>query len=95
MSLHTTEKTTCPNCSNGLAAQDYPGERWELVIIDDGSSDGTADFLNSYAGSKPTNMRVISQPQSGVATARNNASLAAEGRALLYLDDDMIASPGW
>jgi GT2 family glycosyltransferase len=38
-------------------------------------------------------MRVISQPQSGVATARNNASWAAEGRALLYLDDDMIASP--
>lgn len=76
-----------------LGVQDYPGERWELVIIDDGSSDGTVDYLRGYDGARPRNMRVISQAQSGVATARNNASLAAEGRALLYLDDDMIASP--
>jgi GT2 family glycosyltransferase len=76
-----------------LAAQDYPADRWELVIVDDGSSDGTREFLRAYQGPCPANTSVISQPQSGVATARNNGARAARGRALLFLDDDMIASP--
>jgi glycosyltransferase involved in cell wall biosynthesis len=89
---HNRKDYLAPLLEN-LGAQDYPGELWELVSIDDGSSDGTADYLRGYEGPRPANMRVISQPQSGVATARNNASWAAEGRALLYLDDDMVASP--
>lgn len=82
-----------PALLESLTNQNYPADRWELVIIDDGSSDGTAEFLGSYAGSKPANMRVISQPQSGVATARNNGVLVAKGRAVLFLDDDMLATP--
>src|SRR4051794_40643233 len=82
-----------PGLLASLAKQDYPAERWELVIIDDGSSDGTPEYLASYSGEKPRNMEVISQPQSAVATARNNAVRAAHGRAVLFLDDDMIASP--
>ena len=82
-----------PGLLASLAKQDYPAERWELVIIDDGSSDGTPEYLASYGGEKPRNIEVISQPQSGVATARNNAVRAAHGRAVLFLDDDMTASP--
>jgi len=75
-----------------LAAQDYPKGCWELVVVDDGSSDDTLQYLGSGAGPRPANVRVLSQPQSGVATARNNGGRAATGRAVLFLDDDMIAS---
>src|SRR5437763_8260584 len=86
-------KEFLPGLLDSLSRQDYPSDRWELVIVDDGSSDGTPDFLRAYTGARPANLRVISQANSGVATARNSASWQAEGRALLFLDDDMIASP--
>jgi glycosyltransferase involved in cell wall biosynthesis len=76
-----------------LASQDYQPDRWELVIVDDGSSDGTLQYLGSEAKSYLANIRVLSQPQSGVAATRNNGVRAALGRAVLFLDDDMIASP--
>lgn len=82
-----------PDLLAGLAAQDYPADRWELVIIDDGSSDDTVEFLQSGDGARPANMVVISQSQGGPAAARNNGARNARGRALLFLDDDMIASP--
>lgn len=77
----------------GLAGQDYPAERWELVIVDDGSTDGTGEYLKAYEGPRPLNTRVVSQPQSGVATTRNNGANVAKGQGLLFLDDDMIPTP--
>jgi glycosyltransferase involved in cell wall biosynthesis len=82
-----------PALLESLAAQDYPADHWELVVVDDGSSDGTAEYLLSQETVRPHNMVVLSQPQSGVASARNNGAGAARGRAVLFLDDDMIASP--
>ncbi len=82
-----------PELLASLAAQDYPSDRWELVIVDDGSSDDTVTFLESREGQRPANVVVISQPQGGPAAARNNGARNARGRALLFLDDDMIASP--
>ena len=73
-----------------LARQQYPAERWELVIVDDGSTDGTREYLEAYPGPRPLNTRVVSQPQNGVATTRNNGATLALGRALLFIDDDMI-----
>ena len=78
---------------DALAVQDYPADRWELVIVDDGSSDDTVSYLESGGGTRPTNSVVVSQQQSGPAAARNNGARTARGRALLFLDDDMIASP--
>jgi glycosyltransferase involved in cell wall biosynthesis len=82
-----------PALLSSLAGQDYPPDRWELIIVDDGSSDGTRRFVECYSGPRPANMRLLSQAQSGVAVARNNGASVARGRAVLFLDDDMIASP--
>ena len=76
-----------------LALQEYQPDLWELIIVVDGSSDGTLEYLNAISESRPVNLRVLSQPQSGVAITRNNGVEASRGRAVLFLDDDMIASP--
>jgi len=86
-------KSFLPELLKSLAEQDYPAERWELVIVDDGSTDGTREYLESGEGPRPVNMRVVTQAQSGVATTRNNGSALARGRGLLFFDDDMIAAP--
>ncbi len=76
-----------------LASQDYQPNLWELIIVVDGSSDGTLKYLDSVTEPTLPNLRVLSQPQSGVAATRNTGVKAARGRAVLFLDDDMIASP--
>src|SRR5436190_1202201 len=82
-----------PDLLASLAVQDYPADRWELVIVDDGSLDETLQYLQSGDEARPANMIVVCQPQSGPAAARNNGARKARGRALLFLDDDMVASP--
>jgi len=77
----------------GLAAQDYPAAAWELIIVDDGSTDGTRAYLESGAGSRPQHTTYIYQAAQGAAGARNSGAHAATGPALLFLDDDMIATP--
>lgn len=82
-----------PALLDSLEAQDYPSARWELVLVDDGSSDGTAAYLRARSEQCRNNMTVLYQRQSGAPAARNNGARTARGRALLFLDDDMIASP--
>lgn len=76
-----------------LAAQDYPADKWEVVVVNDGSVDATREYLESGEGSRPLNLRVIHQPQGGVSRARNNGAKNARGRGILFLDDDMLAAP--
>ena len=56
----------------------------ELVVVDDGSTDGTADLLKSYGD----RVRVITQPQQGVSAARNAGICKASGQWIALLDSD-------
>lgn len=66
---------------------------WEIIIVDDGSPDDAAAVASRLIAAHPGHrIRLIRQPNAGVATARNNAVEAALGRYILPLDaDDMIA----
>jgi glycosyltransferase involved in cell wall biosynthesis len=65
---------------------------WELIIVDDGSTDETANVATSFARKSTGRIRVVSQTNSGLANARNAGILAARGRYILPLDaDDFIA----
>jgi GT2 family glycosyltransferase len=68
---------------------------WEVVVVNDGSTDGTADYLAGLQDWRLPALRVVSPPQNvGRARARNQGAQAARGRYLLFLDDDIIAPPG-
>ncbi len=61
---------------------------WELVIVDDGSSDRTVEIARGFERKHPEQIRVLSQPNSGVSVARNTAIRAARGTHFAFLDSD-------
>lgn len=63
----------------------------EVIVVPDGCSDGTEDYLRSLT----THLRIISctQPNQGVAAARNNGLQRATGDLVLFLDDDVVPTP--
>ncbi|MHB8383520.1 MAG: glycosyltransferase family 2 protein [Candidatus Binataceae bacterium] len=70
-------------------AQRYPGQV-EVVVADDGSTDGTAAVLDRYAG----RITVLHAPHRGVAAARNAAVNASHGELIAFLDADDEWLPG-
>lgn len=69
-------------------AQDFKG--LEIIVVDDGSKDGTADFVE---GEYP-DVRVFRKPNGGAATARNMGMREARGEYIAFLDADDVWLPG-
>ncbi len=68
-------------------------EAWELIVVDDGSSDGTRDVLDAIGDPR---VRVLHLPESiGAPAARNRALDLARGALIAYLDDDNLMGPLW
>lgn len=75
----------------GLAAQTYPLSNMEVVIVSDGSSDGTNTFLQAYVA--PLRVRPLVQTNQGPAAARNLGLQVAQGALVIFLDDDVVPAP--
>ena len=66
---------------------------WELLVVDNGSLDGTASLVESFRGQLP--LHVLSEPEQGKARALNRGMKEASGRMLLFLDHDDVIQPGY
>jgi GT2 family glycosyltransferase len=77
-------------CLGGLARLNYPRERLEVIVVDDGS-----DLEQQVESSGGLHLRLIRQYHSGPAAARNLGAAHAEGEYLAFLDDDCVPDPGW
>lgn len=75
-----------------LGRQTLPADAYEVIVSVDGSDDGTVEMLASERAD--ARLRAIRQAHRGRAAARNAGACAARGTILVFLDDDMEASPG-
>lgn len=67
---------------------------YECILVDDGSTDGSAHLLDDYA-KKDSRFRVIHQRNSGVGRARNTGLEAAGGTYITFVDSDDTIAPGY
>lgn len=89
--------TPCYNGSKYVAqtiesvlAQTY--QNWEMLIVDDGSKDNSAEIISSYAA-KDSRIYLIQQPNGGSANARNHGIREAKGQYIALLDADDLWKP--
>ena len=75
-------------CVDSLLNQDLPREDYEIILVDDGSADGSALICDEYQATNVGLVRVIHQPNSGVSMARNAALDAAVGDYVMFVDAD-------
>lgn len=76
------------------AASQKTNFEYEIIIVNDGSTDNTADLLNGIAeNNNPEHFRIIHQQNQGVAYARNNGIQAARGEYVICLDADDVIAP--
>jgi glycosyltransferase involved in cell wall biosynthesis len=79
--------TLVSDAIDSVLAQTYP--HLEVIVVDDGSTDGTLDVLTRYGD----RIQVISQPNAGPGAARNRGMLAAQGEMIAFLDSDDLWLP--
>lgn len=85
---------TLPAQLDALAAQDAP-IRWEVIVADNGSTDGTGDLVRARARDWAM-LRLVSADQTeGAGHARNLGAMAAGGRWLAFCDADDVVGTGW
>ena len=79
---------------NSLFKQTYPRDKYEILVIDDGSTDETSEMIKELMRTHPE-LKYLRQRNRGPASARNQGIKKAKGRIVAFIDDDCIANRNW
>lgn len=77
-------------CVASLEAQTYPRDRYEIIVVDNGSTDDTADIVRAFP-----EVRLMFEPVASSYRARNLALTAAAGELVAFTDADCVAASDW
>lgn len=87
---------TIVRCLDALAAQTVAPECYEIIVVDDGSTDGTAELIGDWRVAHPhINLRLLCQANGGPAAARNHGAETARAPLLLFTDADCAPVRAW
>ncbi|HEY7347991.1 MAG TPA: glycosyltransferase [Ktedonobacterales bacterium] len=84
-----------PTCLSSLCTQTYPSSRYEIIVVDDGSSDGTADKAREVLSHWGGAFQVIQKANGGPASARNAGIRASQADVIAFIDSDCVADSNW
>ncbi len=82
-------EATIGACLSALVKSDYPKERFEVFLVDNGSIDRTLEIAKQHP------VTVLTEPRRGPAQARNRGIEASRGDVLALIDADCLATTGW
>jgi lipopolysaccharide/colanic/teichoic acid biosynthesis glycosyltransferase/GT2 family glycosyltransferase len=80
---------TLGDCLRALSQQTRDRDSYEVIVVDDGSTDATADVARTHG------VRLVRQANAGPAAARNRGAREARGELLLFTDADCAPAPDW
>ncbi len=80
-------------CLRHLADQHYPTDRFEVIVVDDGTGEPPREAVEEVRGRLSATL--CQQPHAGPAAARNTGARHAGGEYLAFTDDDCAPGPGW
>lgn len=80
-------------CFESLARLDYPRERFEVIVVDDGSGTSPETVVAFFRDR--LDITLLTQPHAGPASARNTSAAKAKGELLAFTDDDCTPAPDW
>jgi len=86
---YNSEKTI-GDCLKVLSSQNYPKNKYEVIVVDDGSIDNTKNIVKKFR-----KFKFIEQNHNGPAVARNLGAKKSKGEIILFTDSDCIPSKNW
>src|SRR5262249_34402392 len=98
MSVIIPSLNRCQVLMNAIASaqkQTWPPDHYEIIVVDNGSKDGTSGVVEQLAKDSKTAVRLVYEPRLGLHHARHAGARAAKGEILIFTDDDATFGPEW
>ena len=87
------EQHVIGHCLDSVACVEFPSQQFEVIVVDNGSTDQTREIAESYHG--VLNIKVLVLPGANIAALRNAGAPEAAGKYLVFLDADIVVVPSW
>ena len=78
-----------------LIKQNFPSEQYEILVVDNNSTDNTREVTESFASNSPVSVRYNFEKEQGLSIARNTGIRNAKGEIIAFVDDDIHADENW
>ena len=79
---------------DGIRQQQFPRDHYEVLVVDNNSTDNTREIVESFSAERPAPRHVFERMQ-GLDHARNRAIQEARGEIIVFADDDILVKPDW